>query len=253
MAISFDNVGIKTVSKTDRSKAAYVPTQEQVAAIEAAGILPAIPRPAPDFKITVLSDPRRTSIRASYYHSRRSKQAKRLPEPRMGHELITSWLETGDRLLIGNVGSTVFAQKLSALEPSAATRRAFPSAAAALAAAAAAAAAEIVRRAKKAKGKPKRHVVTRNEFFRNQYVVAAVIMRANEKCEMPGCECCLFKKDDGSMYLEAHHIVPLGEGGDDSLANAAALCPHHHRVLHFSKDRKSLRKLLATHIASIDF
>ncbi|TAL84944.1 MAG: HNH endonuclease [Rhodanobacter sp.] len=51
--------------------------------------------------------------------------------------------------------------------------------------------------------------------------------------------------------LEVHHVVPLAEHGDDTLANAAALCPHCHRELHSGKNRKDRRKMLAAHIATL--
>jgi hypothetical protein len=252
MAATFDNYGVKVVTKTDQSKGAYVPNLEQRNAIQSAGILPAAARPAPNFKIAVLADPNGvTSVKASYYHSLRKTAAKkRAPEPRMGHELISSWLKAGDVVLIGNVGSALFAQKLAS---GSAAGTSAASAASAAAAAAATMAAAIVKKAKKAKGVPKRKTISRNDFIRNPYVVAAALMRANGKCEMPGCKCTLFTKDDGNVYLEGHHIVPLSEGGTDELSNAAGLCPHCHRLLHFGKDRDALRKTLAAHIATIVF
>lgn len=38
-----------------------------------------------------------------------------------------------------------------------------------------------------------------------------------------------------SPYLEVHHKVPLALGGDDTVANATALCPNCHRQNHFGK------------------
>lgn len=244
MAATFDNYGVKVVTKTDSNKGAYLPSRKQRDAIQSAGILPATARPAPEFTIAVLADHNGVkSVKASYYHSLRKTAAKkRAPEPRMGHEFISSWLNVGDTVLIGNVGSTLFAQKLA------------PGSTGATAAAVAAKiAGSIVKNAKKAKGIPKRKTVSRSEFVRNPFVVAAALMRANGKCEMPGCKCALFTKDDGNVYLEGHHIVPLSEGGTDELSNAAGLCPHCHRRLHFGKDRKILRNQLAAHIATIDF
>jgi len=90
----------------------------------------------------------------------------------------------------------------------------------------------------------------REEFQRNPYVVAAVVNRANGECEMPACERELFVREDKSNYLEVHHVVPLGEGGDDTLINAAAVCPHCHRELHFGAKRKTLRQELAKYVVS---
>nr|WP_275041241.1 HNH endonuclease signature motif containing protein [Halomonas meridiana] len=41
------------------------------------------------------------------------------------------------------------------------------------------------------------------------------------------------RKSDGSPYLEVHHRKPLAEGGDDTVANAIALCPNCHRAAHY--------------------
>jgi Predicted restriction endonuclease len=45
-------------------------------------------------------------------------------------------------------------------------------------------------------------------------------------------------------FLEVHHIVPLYDGGADTLDNCAALCPNCHRAIHLSKDAHSLRMKL---------
>jgi predicted HNH restriction endonuclease len=61
---------------------------------------------------------------------------------------------------------------------------------------------------------------------------------------MPNCGTSLFQRDDGSNFLEVHHVVPLGEDGDDTLVNAAALCPMCHRELHYGVERLPKRKVL---------
>lgn len=239
----FDTYGVKKVTKTDKSKDAYVPNKEQCAAIEAAGIKPASTRPAPEFDVIVLSDPQVKTVKASYYYSERSTTANRTPEPRMGHGIISSWLNQGDQVVIGNVGAQVFAIKLQTAPTTdddvinEVVKKANKQ--------------TIYDRAKKAIGKPARRVVQRDDFARNPYVVAGAILRSNGKCEMPGCARTLFSKDDDTPYLEVHHVVPLGENGDDTLINAAALCPHCHRELHSGKDRKARRTALATHIAKL--
>lgn len=239
----FDNFGIKTVTKTDKRKGAYVPTTQQRTAIKAAAIKPATARPAPEFNIIVLFDGTRNAVKASYYHSMRSNEAERSPEPRMGHEFISSWLQEGDRVLIGNLGNQVFALRLRsapALEDDIVkevSHKADPR--------------NVLRRAKAAKGKPARRIVQRNDFVRDPYVVQGALLRSNGKCEMPGCTRGLFPKDDNRPYLEVHHVTPLSEHGADTLVNAAALCPHCHRSLHFGKNRMANRKILASHIAKL--
>ena len=239
----FDNFGIKTVTKTDKGKGAYVPTAAQRAAIAAAGIKPAVVRPAPGFPVTVLFDGKVSSVESSYYHAERSDEAERSPEPRMGHEIISSWLNVGDTLLIGNIGPQLFAAKVDAVSA--------PADKVADELAKKADKATILDRASKAKGKPPKQVVQRQDFARKPVVVAGALVRAGGKCEMPGCTTPLFHKDDGSPYLEVHHVDPLGEGGADELANAAALCPRCHREMHFGKDRMARRAVLKAYVSGL--
>lgn len=240
----FDNFGIKTVSQTDKKKSAYLPNKKQCLAIEAAGILPADERPAPGFEVVILFDPAVSVMSSSYYYSERSDDAERNPEARMGHEIISSWLSPGNKVLIGNIGRQLFAAKLDLVPPSQAI-----------------ASNEVIKRikeetildrAKAVIGKPARKSVTKTEFIRNDYVVAAVLLRSKRKCEMPNCTCELFLRDDDSSYLEVHHIVPLSEGGDDTFINAAALCPHCHREVHHGKNRHALRDSLRAHVETLD-
>lgn len=239
----FDAFGTKRVTKTDKGKSAYLPNKAQRAAIEAAGITPATTRPAPEFDVVVLFDPGVKVVKASYYYSERSDEAERNPEPRMGHGIISDWLNRGDQVVIGNVGKQVFAYKL----PSA------PDASDDIAVEVVSRASKqtVYDRAKRAKGKPAKKAVTRNDFVRDPYVVAAALQRSGGKCEMPSCTRSLFHRDNDTPYLEVHHVVPLAENGDDTLANAAALCPHCHRELHSGKNRRVLRKTLADHVATL--
>lgn len=240
----FDQYGVKTVTKTDKAKAAYVPNSAQRQAIEAAGIVPAITRPAPDFSVTVLYDAHIDSVRASYYYSERVTSPGRSPEPRMGHGFISSWLNVNDQVVVGNIGSQVFAAKLASAPATeeaaiqAIIRRASQS--------------TILERAKAASGKPAQRESKRSDFVRNPYVVAAALIRSSGKCEMPGCGRALFTTDDGSLYLEVHHVVPLSENGDDTLDNVAALCPHCHREQHSGIRRKEIRKILRGYISSLN-
>lgn len=239
----FDEYGTKTVTHTDKSKSAYVPNREQKGAVESSGHPPSQERPAEPFTITVLSDPSRTSVQASYYYSVRSEEAGRDPEPRIGREFISSWLEEGDEVLIGRIGSEIYALKLvvaPATDEEAISEVLKKGSKE-----------SVIRKAKAATGKPAKRSVTRNDFVRNPWVVAGALQRAGGKCEMPGCACDLFKKDDDTNYLEVHHVIPLADDGDDTLANAAAICPRCHRLLHRGKDRKVWQKQLAAHILTI--
>jgi 5-methylcytosine-specific restriction endonuclease McrA len=161
----------------------------------------------------------------------------------MGRELIRAWLNIGDEVLIGNIGNQLYALKLAQVPVHEAVVE------------------EVARRsprdtvfaqAARATGPAERRTVTRDDFVRNPYVVAAALLRAEERCEMPGCTRDLFVRDDGSRYLEVHHIVPLGEGGNDSLNNAAALCPACHREMHYGVLRNQHRATVLSHIASLN-
>jgi predicted HNH restriction endonuclease len=58
--------------------------------------------------------------------------------------------------------------------------------------------------------------------------------------EVLGCYCLYkkcdntFTKDNGELYIEVHHIVPLCDGGEDGIWNLSVLCAHHHRMAHFA-------------------
>jgi len=238
----FDAYGSKVVSRTDKGKAAYVPTAEQRRAIGMAGIQPSNQRPAPEFNITILSDPLISTVGASYYNSERAG-AERIPEARMGHGFISSWLEEGDEVVIGVRAGQLFAAKTQQVPTedvvTQLSKRANPQ--------------TVITLAKQAVGQPSRRSTTRQDFDRNPFVVEAAKIRAKGRCEMPGCQRPLFSRDDNTNYLEVHHIVPLGEDGDDTLVNAAALCPSCHRELHFGVNRVGLRTLLLGHIRSLPF
>lgn len=42
-----------------------------------------------------------------------------------------------------------------------------------------------------------------------------------------------FLRDDGTPYIEVHHIIPLYRDGENSLQNLSVLCAHHHKMAHF--------------------
>lgn len=70
-------------------------------------------------------------------------------------------------------------------------------------------------------------------FRRNPDVVAAVLHRADGKCERCGKSAPFIRASDGTPYLEVHHKKMLAEGGEDTVENAMAVCPNCHRELHF--------------------
>ena len=236
----FDDFSTKVVSRTDKSKSAYVVNAAQKAIIAAAG---ALPTDGPSDRVLhfgVLGTAN-GMLSVSYYNSIRVG-AGRTPETRMGREIV-SWVDVGDLLTIGRIGDQLFfsKEKPEASEPMAdelgrqLAKSLDPK--------------KLAEKAKRRVGPPAKRQRMVNDFVRDPFIVAAAIARADGRCEMPQCEAQLFNREDDRPYLEVHHITPLGEGGDDTFVNAAALCPSCHRELHFGKTRLSKREILRNEIA----
>jgi hypothetical protein len=86
---------------------------------------------------------------------------------------------------------------------------------------------------------PERTSPPGKRFVREPQVIAYVLKRAGRKCE--AClEVAPFLRDDGTPFLEVHHLQMLAEGGHDTPENAAGVCPNCHRRLHYGSDRVSL-------------
>jgi hypothetical protein len=92
--------------------------------------------------------------------------------------------------------------------------------------------------------RPRANAATGRLFERSALVVAIARMRADQRCEVPDCQHPAFACADGTTYSEVHHIVPLGEGGEDVLANVACVCPAHHREAHVGKKARYLTEAL---------
>ena len=71
-------------------------------------------------------------------------------------------------------------------------------------------------------------------YNRNPDVIAETLYQANGTCGRCKNE-APFKKKNGEAYLEVHHIIPLRDGGEDTIENTIALCPNCHRELHFGQ------------------
>ena len=80
---------------------------------------------------------------------------------------------------------------------------------------------------------PNKRTVSIVVYDRNPDVVAEVLCRANGSCEHCLNSAPFNRKSDGTPYLEVHHRIPLAQGGDDTVANAIALCPNCHRAAHY--------------------
>lgn len=84
-------------------------------------------------------------------------------------------------------------------------------------------------------------------YQRQRAVRQQAMLRANGKCEYCGEE--TFKTLTGFIYLESHHIHPLSEGGTDTLDNVIALCPLHHREVHYGQNKDELSTIMRNLIA----
>ncbi|MBP2198913.1 HNH endonuclease signature motif containing protein [Pantoea cypripedii] len=50
-----------------------------------------------------------------------------------------------------------------------------------------------------------------------------------------------FRTQQGAIFAEVHHIIPLSEGGADEASNLIVLCPNDHRKAHYGQNMKQLR------------
>lgn len=94
---------------------------------------------------------------------------------------------------------------------------------------------------------PPQKEVTSTSYQRDADVVAWVLEVANGFCE-----CCdnpaPFQREDGTPFLEVHHVQRLADGGPDIVENAVALCPNCHRELHFGVDKLLMAKRLRSKV-----
>ena len=93
-----------------------------------------------------------------------------------------------------------------------------------------------------------KHSFIGEAFTRDPDVRRQALERAEGKCEY--CSQSGFVMPDGRIYLESHHVLPLSEGGADSILNVAALCPNHHREAHYGKTRMTIRRVLLERLKS---
>ena len=68
---------------------------------------------------------------------------------------------------------------------------------------------------------------------RNQKIVAKLKKLSGGRCQVTGDKYA-FKKTDGELYCEAHHLIALGTGGADSPYNIIIVSPLIHRMLHYA-------------------
>lgn len=84
---------------------------------------------------------------------------------------------------------------------------------------------------------------TGSTFLRDVTVRSWIQQNAAGICEGCGKQ-APFVVDDGTPFLEIHHVRRLADGGSDKITNAVALCPNCHRRAHLSQDREEFTGLL---------
>lgn len=248
---AFEFSGIKRVSRNDKVKYAYVPTQEQKGVLEAAGLAPTDGSSGPEMLIRVLGDPGREHVGASYYRARGHPHR----EPRLGREFISGWLQEGDELLLGVRDRQLFVAKVQ----DAATHQAIlddlssigrvahedelptdvefdAEDARILAAPLNLDALELLRE----KYKDAAPVVkTRLSTHIERGGVGSQVKRVNgyhcQICRSLGLPSLGFQKRHGARYVEAHHVMPVSVLAAGSLGphNVISVCPNHHRQIHY--------------------
>jgi 5-methylcytosine-specific restriction protein A len=91
-----------------------------------------------------------------------------------------------------------------------------------------------------------RRMVSGMAFVRDPAIRRRALDRASGACEY--CKKPGFTMVDGSIFLETHHVVPLGEDGTDTDDNVAALCPNHHREAHHGAQADVIRRTLQSQL-----
>ncbi len=227
---TFGDYGLKTVSRTDVNKSAYVPNIPQKRVFEAANI---DPMDRGEIIVKELFSNRPLTI--SYYATLR-EGANRTPEPRMGLTDLINYMSVGDEILFTRDENTIFIYNLSNLESLDNNESENE---------------ELIysqinidllrTRASSINTRPNQESRTINSYPRNNILRTYIKERSNYSCEMPTCDYIGFEKENGQRYIEVHHVQPLSEGGEDSIENAAALCPTCHRKLHYAENKEEMK------------
>jgi|GEM_PF-628422 len=101
---------------------------------------------------------------------------------------------------------------------------------------------ELAKRAKSSRKKSGSRTVSQKQYARDPWVSENAKRKAKGVCQL--CkEPAPFNKKNGDPYLEAHHIVWLSKGGEDTVENTVALCPNCHRKMHIVADGKDVKML----------
>lgn len=83
---------------------------------------------------------------------------------------------------------------------------------------------------------------------RSRAVQRYALLRAGGICESCG-EPAPFACEDGTPFLEVHHLLRLADDGPDAPSNVAAVCPNCHRAVHHALDRERIAAALSQVVA----
>lgn len=83
-----------------------------------------------------------------------------------------------------------------------------------------------------------------NSYIRDRHVSEYAKCRAKGICQLCGNPAPFYDKNK-RPYLEAHHVVRLADGGNDSIDNVVGLCPNCHRKMHHLNLKEDVNALLA--------
>jgi len=85
-------------------------------------------------------------------------------------------------------------------------------------------------------------------YLRSLEIKEKVLRRSQGKCEF--CGKAGFTTHKNTLFLEVHHVVPLGKNGVDELWNVVAVCPNHHREAHFGNNRSEMLDQLVGYLSN---
>ncbi len=91
--------------------------------------------------------------------------------------------------------------------------------------------------------------VTNSIYVRNPELGRRALERAKGKCEY--CGTSGFVTSQNKIYLETHHVIPLGEDGPDSEKNIVAICAKDHREAHYGIQSSIIREKLLKKLKEI--
>jgi len=232
---TFIDYAIKTVSKTDKEKGAYIPNKGQRNIMSLLGFMP-----MHNNHIEIKELFTNNILTISYYPSERVGSGRNA-EIRMGLRDLISYIAIGDEILFTHDNKHVFIYNISRETNYEVEENVY-----------AQVDIDLLRtRANAINPRPYQIEQVIRTYPRNSTLKNYIKRRSNYACEMPSCKYKGFRKENGEPYIEIHHVVPLSEGGEDSIYNTVALCPNCHRALHYSNDREELRQRLLTYLRTL--